>query len=254
MQLKVLTLNIWNGGRLLSEAIDFLHKHDADLMLLQEVYNGTNPAFDDRFRTVSLLQQAFPEHEAAFTPLYLDTRELEGPIEEGQLLLSRWPLTSSRGIFFDIPYGEYDQDHYQDFSNFPAMVQVTSTTIDGRTFTLLNVHGPVNYDGTADTDRRLRMRDQLLAEIGPAELVIMGGDFNVRPQTQTIRSLAQVLKPVFNEGELTSTFNMQRKTNPGFATAAVDYLMVSPSLSVVERACPMVDISDHLPLVATLEL
>lgn len=254
MQFTVVTLNIWNGGRLLDQAVEFLQEQAAELMFLQEVYHGQDPLFEARFRTVSLLQAAFPKYHAQFAPLYLDTRAQEGPIEEGQLILSRWPLSENQGIFFDIPFGEYNQDTHPDFSHFPAMVQVATAQIDGQPIKLLNVHGPVNYDGTADTDRRLRMRDVLLAEIDTDQPVILAGDFNVRPETQTIRSLAQVLTPVFAEGGLTSSFNMQRKTNPGFATAAVDNIMVSEHFKIVSRECPNVDISDHLPLVSTLEL
>ena len=42
MKIKVLTLNVWHGGRLWDEMIEFLVKEDADLLLLQEVYNDTD--------------------------------------------------------------------------------------------------------------------------------------------------------------------------------------------------------------------
>jgi endonuclease/exonuclease/phosphatase family metal-dependent hydrolase len=47
---------------------------------------------------------------------------------------------------------------------------------------------------------------------------------------------------------------MHRKDNPGYATAAVDMLFVSPGIKIIDRQCPDVDISDHLPVVATLEV
>lgn len=254
MHLKVVTLNLWNGGRLLQPALDFLSQQQADIMFLQEAYNGINPAFEARFRTVTRLRHTFPDYSWHFAPTYLDTRSVEGPIEDGQLILSRWPLAEEQNLFFDIPYGEYDQDTHPDFSQFPANLQTAITNVNGLRLKLLNVHGPVNYDGLADTNRRLHMRDTILHAIEGESRVILAGDFNVRPETETIRSLSQVLQPLFAEGELATTFNMQRKSNPGFATAAVDNLFVSASLTVVDRQCPPVDISDHLPLVAELKL
>ncbi|HEX7017505.1 MAG TPA: endonuclease/exonuclease/phosphatase family protein [Patescibacteria group bacterium] len=254
MQLKVLTLNLWNGGRLWDQAQAFLEKEQADILLLQEAYNGTNPAFESRFRTVSVLQEMFPEYSSNFAATYLDTRKNEGQIEDGQLILSRFPILHSVNIFTDIPYGEYDQDATTDFTRFPVNVQVAVIEVAGKPVTLLNVHGPVNYDGTADTDRRLRLRDVILQEIEGQPHAIVGGDFNVQPATETIRSLSRALTPLFAEGELTTTFNMRRKSHPGYATAAVDNLFVTSSLKIISRDCPAVDVSDHLPLVATLEL
>lgn len=254
MQFKVLTLNIWNGGRLLNPALDFLRQQQADIMFIQEVYDGANPALAERFRTVELLRTMCPDYFWHFAPTYLDTRAVEGPIEDGQLLLSRWPLTGGQNIFFDIPYGEYDQDHHPDFSHFPANLQTAVTMVNGQRIKLLNVHGPVNNDGLADTDRRLRMRDSILHASEGEDLVILAGDFNVQPQTETIASIARTLTPIFPAGELASTFNMKQKTHPGFATAAVDNIFVSHQFQILERSCPLVDISDHLPLVATLML
>jgi endonuclease/exonuclease/phosphatase family metal-dependent hydrolase len=56
---------------------------------------------------------------------------------------------------------------------------------------------------------------------------------------------------VFGE-ELKTTFNMKHKDNPGYATAAVDMMFISPDIKVSEKACPEVDVSDHLPLVVQL--
>jgi len=54
--------------------------------------------------------------------------------------------------------------------------------------------------------------------------------------------------------ELKTSFNMRRKDNPGYATACVDMLFVSSDIKVMDKVCPDVDISDHLPLVATLRI
>ncbi len=47
---------------------------------------------------------------------------------------------------------------------------------------------------------------------------------------------------------------MRRKKDPGYATSAVDVVYVSPEIKIISRDCPNVDISDHLPLVATLDI
>lgn len=47
---------------------------------------------------------------------------------------------------------------------------------------------------------------------------------------------------------------MRRKSNPGYATSVVDMIFTSPDIRVVSKSCPDVDLSDHFPLIATLEI
>jgi endonuclease/exonuclease/phosphatase family metal-dependent hydrolase len=256
MLIKIISLNLWHGGRLFDQVTQFLEDQQADIMLFQEVYNGTDQNLARRFQTVSLLKKLLPNHAHIFSPAILDLRKKEGSIENGQLLLSKFPIISSGSIFFDIPFGEYDHDAIQDFTNFPALMQVVRVKIDNRIFKLMNVHGPVNYDGTADTDRRLKMKAAILEQIKNEEPIILSGDFNVRPQTQTIRDIEQKLKNVFKD-ELITSFNLKRKdlkNEPGFADAVVDMMFVSPKIKILKKSCPQVDVSDHLPLIATLDV
>jgi endonuclease/exonuclease/phosphatase family metal-dependent hydrolase len=251
--MKILTLNLWNGGRLFDAALSFLQTEHADVMFLQEVYDGHDLGFEERFRTVDILKTTFPDHYAFFAPAYRDVREKEGEIEDGQLILSRWPITQTESLFLDVPYGKYDQDGSTDFSQFPALVQKAVMDCKGKKITLLNVHGPVNYNGDEDDERRLHLRDIILNNI--TEYTIATGDFNMWPTTQTIQTIEQKLNNVF-AGEFTTTFNLSRKDLvrfPGYASSVVDMMFVSPGFSVVSKAAPQVDVSDHLPLVVEVD-
>jgi endonuclease/exonuclease/phosphatase family metal-dependent hydrolase len=252
--MKILTLNLWNGGKLFEAALNFLRTENADVMFLQEAYDGHDHGFEERFRTVDILKATFPEHYAFFAPVYADTRQHEGEIDDGQLILSRWPLTKTESLFLDVPYGKYDQDGTTDFSNFPALVQKATLMFEEKEITLLNVHGPVNFNGDEDDVRRLRLRDIILNNI--SEYTIAAGDFNMRPTTQTIQAIEQKLVNVF-AGEFTTTFNLRRKDLvkfPGYATSVVDMLFVSPSFKMVAKAAPQIEVSDHLPLVAEIDV
>ena len=54
--------------------------------------------------------------------------------------------------------------------------------------------------------------------------------------------------------ELKTTFNMKRKTDPGYAAAVVDMIFISKNIEVISHDCPQVDISDHLPLVCKFNI
>lgn len=251
--MKIVTLNLWNGGRLFEDAQKFLLDQHADMYFLQEVYNGINATFEKRLRTATLLQETFPEFSAYFAPAYCDTRETEGNIDEGQLLLSRYPLLETENMFVDIPYGLYNQEMMTDFSHFPANIQKAAIEIDSKRITLLNVHGPVNLNGTEDDERRAHMREIILNNI--TEYTIVAGDFNIRPNTETVRALEKKLTNVFR-GELETSFNVKRKDltkNAGYAHAVVDMVFVTPAIKVTTKVHPIVDVSDHLPLVVEVE-
>jgi endonuclease/exonuclease/phosphatase family metal-dependent hydrolase len=280
MTIKIVCLNLWNGGRLFNEARDFLLQEAADIYLLQEAYDGRGAHLEDRLRTVELLSQAFPDYHASFTACYLDVRVEEGDIDDGNLILSRWPVVSQNFIFTDLPYGRYDQDSTTDFSNFPAGFQKVVIKIEGvqaevQLLTLLNVHGPVNLNGTLDTPRRLKFQADILQHLG--EKTIVAGDFNVQPATQTIKGLEEKLINVFqdqahdggvqrfmqkgldriSQHQRQTSFNVNRKDLakfPGYATAVVDYVFVTPNIRIKSYNVASADVSDHLPLVAVLEI
>jgi endonuclease/exonuclease/phosphatase family metal-dependent hydrolase len=83
--------------------------------------------------------------------------------------------------------------------------------------------------------------------------VILAGDTNARPTNKAILEIEAHLKSVFGK-ELQTSFNMRRKDNPGYATSCVGMIFVSPNIKILEKPCPDIDISDHLPLIATLDV
>lgn len=270
--MKILSLNLWNGGKFLSEIIKFLGKEQPDICLLQEVYDGhldeilahrrargLDDSVEDRFRTVEILSQEFPQYNFAFDQVYLDTRPEEGDINEGSLLMSNLPILEHQSCFFDEPYGPRDHDHNYDYENYPSALQKVVVKTPAGNLTLLNVHGPWNLNGGIDNLRRLNMQRVILENLG--NKTIIAGDFNVRPDTETIRGIEQKLKNVFTEeiasGDIRCTFNLQYKDlvkNPGFASAVVDFVFVSPEIGVLSKRVPDDNVSDHLPLVVEVDL
>ena len=117
---------------------------------------------------------------------------------------------------------------------------------------IYNTQGIWGFHGN-DNQRRLNMALTIVNKIKDQENVILAGDFNVYLNTKTIKNIELYLKNIF-KNELKTTFNMARKENSSFATAVVDMIFVSNNIKIVGHYCPNVDISDHLPLVCTLEV
>lgn len=252
MQIKIISLNTWYGGKLFEETVAFLKKENADILLLQEVYNSEDITLADNYRSFSLLSRLLNLEHAFFAPAFKQNLG-NFKVDQGNAILSRWPITNQNTIFYDTPY---DPDYTESPLKFEYIARNLQTADiimpDIGVITVGNTQGIWGLDG-GDSERRLQMSQVIIDALKDKERVILGGDFNLKPNTQTISNIEAHFTNVFKD-ELTSTFNMKRKDNPGYATAVVDMLFVSSEMTIGEHYCPEVDISDHLPLVLNIKI
>lgn len=253
MKIKILDLNIW-GGEFLGRIIDFIHKENPDIVLLQEVYNGTGN-LDFKYRSLSILSEKLNLPHHAFEPLLIDVRSND-KILWGNAIFSRYTIENQKVIFFDIPFGEFNIENSDIKSTknqfFSMGMLKTSIKINSKDFNVYSVHGIWGFDGE-DNPRRLMMSDVIIDEIKNKQNIILAGDFNVQPYTKTIVDIEEHLQNVF-KNELVSTFNMKYKKLSSYATAAVDMIFVSKHFKIASRYMPDVDVSDHMPLVCELKI
>jgi endonuclease/exonuclease/phosphatase family metal-dependent hydrolase len=102
---------------------------------------------------------------------------------------------------------------------------------------------------------------QTIAETAASKhSLVFCGDTNLNPTNHAIAPIDALLTPVFAKDELLTSFNLNHKdlvNFPGYATAVVDLMYVSDDIRVIAHSAPAddsADVSDHLPLVATLEI
>lgn len=251
MKIKFVTLNIWDGGRLFDNIVDFIRRESPDILALQEVYDGKDSRLEKRFRTVSALREELGLEHFVFSPAFKEIFPF-GNIEQGNAVFAKFPIKKIKDTFFDIPYGLMERDKVLDPSHLPKLLQHVIVKIGKLDINLLNVHGIWGIDGK-DNERRLKMSKIIVDKIENKDNVILTGDTNVLPNTTTVGNIEKYLENVFKD-ELTSTFNMKRKTNGNYATAVVDMIFTSRNIKVLEHYCPNVDVSDHLPLVCVFDL
>lgn len=252
MTVKFITLNIWQGGNLLDEALLFLQEKDPDILLMQEVYDGKNFLYEQKYRTFDLVRKILSFPYASFSPAFLDTRTI-GNINRGNAVFSKFPILGNTTITYDLPYGKFDEEHpTSSYEKVPMCIEHAVLLIQGNKYNIYNLQGIWGKDGK-DNERRLKMSKVLVEEVKDKERVILAGDFNLNPDTKTIRNVEKYLRNVF-KNKLPTTFNMKQKKKLGFAESVVDMVFVSHDVNVIDCSCPQVDISDHLPLVCDLEL
>ncbi len=252
MKLKFICLNLWWGGNLFPQIIEFLREEDADIVALQEAHDGRDPALKDRLRSLQVLKQelGYPHQDFAEA---LKLKLPEGKVPSGNAVLSKYTITGRSVVpLFDSTKSEY-LDIPEQWPIFPRILQHLSLDTPAGEVNVFNMHGVWDLDGDNPSPQRRTMVDRTLEAIDGKPNVLLAGDTNATTGNPLLRDIEKNLVSVFGR-ELASTFNMRRKTNPGYATSAVDHMWVSPNIKVLSKDCPDVDISDHLPLVVNLEL
>lgn len=250
--MKCICLNLWWGGNLFPAIIDFLRAEDADVVCLQEVHDAHDPELKDRLRSMDMLREklGYPYEDFAESHLL---KLPEGLMPSGNAVLSKFEITMrSKTYLFDSMQDEY-LDVPEQWPIFPRILQHVALVSPGGEINVFNMHGVWDLDGDSPSSQRKRMFERTLQTVDGKPNIILTGDTNATTNNPLFRDVEKQLISVFGH-ELTSTFNMRRKDKPGYATAAVDHMFVSPSYRIVSKDCPDVDISDHKPLVVSLEL
>lgn len=241
MRIKFVDLNIWYGGNLFNEAVKFLQEEDADIITLQEV---TDKNFEDLRKKLSY--KYFYWEPSLIHPTKA------GDIPIGNVIFSKYPITSTKTTFYDRPLSKIvlfnpKTGHLIPRNLLHAEIDVNSTTLN-----VFTTHGVWGRDDR-DNSQRTKMVKIAVNKIQRLKNVILAGDFNVDQKTQAIALIEDSLKNVF-KNELITSFNLNWKKEQGFATSVVDFIFVSSNIKVLDHHMPEVNISDHMPLVATLEL
>lgn len=259
VSLKFLSLNIWHGGARWVPLVKFLRAQAADIFLLQEARHRQEVDLPPAQRTVSALKALWPDYHFYFAPMFGDLTVEYGLVPSGNLLISRYPLRTTRHLYPDRPYGEWAdaEGTPATWMEYPSLLQVAHVETPLGRWQVINLHGPVNYDGDLPCKRRQALVRELIRLFEQGERLrlptVALGDSNAKWSNSVWEPLATCAQLILPAGVKTS-FNMKRKTQLGYATAAVDLGWASPELRLESVTMPAVDVSDHLPLVVELSL
>lgn len=107
----------------MEELLHFLEFQAADIILLQEVYDGTDQRLPRRYRSLEtfLNQLSYPHH--TFVADYLETHHSGALARRGNAILSKFPIRKSDALFFDKPYSETYVNAPRNAHNCPRNIQ-----------------------------------------------------------------------------------------------------------------------------------
>lgn len=252
MKIKVICLNMWQGGKLFANIQPFITAANADILALQEVHHAEEYPHQEKWRMIGALAKILGYKYYAFAPAFAKVIHTGHQAQKGNAILSRFPITSSTAIFYDVPYNRTFTETPGDYRYTPRNLQHGEIDINGTTLHLFNTQGIWGFDGK-DNERRLNMGEIITREIAGKQPALLMGDFNVREGTQTVKKIEAHMTNVF-AGKLETSFNLQHKKDSGFATAVVDMMFASPDVTVGKHYASKENVSDHLALVGEFEI
>lgn len=256
-RISTLSLNMQNGqfwdpdnpddcGIRIQDTIDFLLERDADIIFLQEVEFPSGDYPDtDHHPNYDKLSQALSNYDSYFSlPL---TNHPQLPFGIGLAIFSKFPLMDSTHIVLPAEDIEIDYQsrrwHLADRSLIRADIN-----LDGHRIRLLNTHLQAYFVIGRNADDHPDQRDEVKHQVvlGYAECgeVLLAGDFNCAPGEHSINSLMET-------GLISA--------NPGVVTwrrlpYSLDHIMYSRGFNLESFEAVDNTISDHLPVLAELEI
>ena len=243
--MKILTLNVWQG-RLERVLLKYLETLDVDIACMQEAvqYNKRSAGLVSSYEVV---QKSLRVEHAFFSPLNslpLGSEELVfGNVIYAKLPFARTETTFTKGEFksdFD-----FDSDDYNIRAFQHAVIEA-----DGKQLHILNHHGhhiDAHKLGDEETDRQVQMIVDYIRQLeGP---VILCGDFNLAPESESIKKLSSELRNLSTEFKLPTT-----RSKLTYKKEVCDYIFVSKDVQVNDFH--MIDeiISDHNALLLDFDL
>ncbi len=243
--MKLITLNIW-GAHVKQPLLDFFIRFaDVDIFCLQEIYHHApaKTSSDDRnvhLNALEAIHQYLPEHNAYFRPVVKNCygiaifakKELN-VTSEGEIIIHEAPNYSGIG-----------PEHQRN-------LQYLHYEKAGEHYTVMNVHGLWNGKGKTDSPARLKQSQAIrhfMDSLGGRHKILCG-DFNLRPDTQSLQLLQPGMVDLIQQYGIIST----RTSFYPKAERYADYVFTSPDIPVTDFRVLPDEVSDHAALLLEYE-
>ncbi|MFK3780997.1 endonuclease/exonuclease/phosphatase family protein [Agrobacterium sp. NPDC089420] len=262
--MRLICLNGW-GGKLNDALLPYLSSSDPDILCLQEVvhtpaasqdwlsYRDHGNDLPQRANFLRDVSDALPDHVAIFCPA------AQGDLWHGEIRYpSQWGLATflrkSMAVVAQAQgfvHGTFSADGYGDHprSRTAHAVRIFDFK-SGRPAVIAHMHGLRDLGGKHDSPARLaqarRLVELVRAVAEDGDRIIVCGDFNVLPESETFAVLKELdLAELVTGGGFTSTRTSHYTKQNRYA----DYMLVNPAVTVDHfDVVAQPEVSDHCPL------
>lgn len=215
---------------------------DVDIFLLQEVFHNATDitAWDeiDRREVFVEIEKVLVNHKGYFAPA-----------ESGEWGLAAFVRKTIKieeigDIFVHL---KKDSMIGRDGSTLGKNLQYLKIHDGKKDITVINFHGLWNGKGKTDTQDRINQSKRIIDFVkNISHDIVLCGDFNLRPDTESLKILEQELglRNLIPEYKITSTRTSLYTKEEKFA----DYVLVSSGIQITEFKVLPDEVSDHSAL------
>jgi len=262
--MKLLNINIGIKIDNSKDIAEFIKDVDAGIIAIQEIVRPLEDKVATQFRSKeeieSQLEGMYPYQ--FFGPLWVSKSNNEkkkilynfgGCVEQGNQILSKYPIIEAANEYY---YKSYS--YMLDWSNWKEedhgrALQVVELDIDGKRLQILNIHGIWTADKMGDY-RTIKECNYVVEAARRKKIAtIITGDFNLLPDTSSIKILNAEFRNLIDEYEIKTT-RPDFKDEIDEGRNVVDYVFVSDEIRVKNFQVFNNDISDHLPILLDFEI
>ena len=237
--MKLIALNIW-GGHVYEPLLEFIEAHqDIDIFCLQEVYDKAAHKIsrDDRAVYLNILSDIhalLPNHQVYFRPVVNNNYGIAILINKNLNIIAE----GEKEIHYSPDFPGMGPDHSRN-------LQWLCFKNNDKIYTIINVHGLWNGKGKTDSPQRLEQSQHIRDFMNTVQTpMILCGDFNLRPDTESLAILAKGMNDQIKIHDIHSTRTSFYPKPEKYA----DYIFTSPNIQVNSFVVLPDEISDHAPL------
>lgn len=256
--MKLISLNTW-GGKYFEDLISFIKKHqDADIFCLQEIFDTTSEIKtykDLRANLLSEIKNILSDFNYFYFPSLFgydnNVKRVNFNLSLGLAIFVKKTISVDYHQNYFIYKSKTSKQLQEDFSNQPIPLQVISFHSNGKKFLIFNFHGTPFPSPKTDTPMRINQSKyikKILNFFYGAKILV--GDFNLLPQTESIKLLDNVMQNLIKKYKIERT---RSRLSPYWGKddfqKFADFTFVSKNVKVKDFQVPDVKVSDHLPMI-----
>lgn len=246
--MKLITLNTW-GGKIDIPLKDFFKRHSSeiDIFCLQEIFHKfgerkSSNLLDQEFQDVANkylfeeIQEILKDHEGYFAPVHGESYGLAIFVRKGIEIKESGEIVIYENRSFNPKDEESDHDR---------KIQWMRIKTD-KEWILANIHGHWASDNKIDNEARIEQSKRILnlTEMFKDIPIILCGDFNLRPDTESIKMIDEKMINLISKYNISST----RTSLYTKSVKHADYIFISPDVKDVDFKVLPEEVSDHAAL------
>lgn len=259
--MKLLNLNVGIKLDNSKNVINLINKDNYDIVTLQEIMKKIDNGVFDLYNSGNIIKDNTKYSYEYFGPLWFAnhhekngviTSEYGGLTEQGNQILSIYPIIKSDNIFYYKSYSPFiDTTNFRIEDHPRAFINIT-LDIDGKQLQIINVHGVWSKDKLGD-ERIIAQSKAILSHVREDIPCIVVGDFNLLRNSDSIKMLNNKLINLIEKYDIKST-------RPTFddgldkGNLVCDYIFINDKVKLNDFSVMNTNISDHFPLILDFDI